>query len=74
MRVSVTGSFASGKSIFSRMLSMQKIEIVNADYIGKKILSENVEEIFKYLKLEMQEDYLEFLKTQFLKNEKIFIK
>jgi len=74
MRVSVTGSFASGKSIFSRMLSMEKIEIIDADAIGKNILRENIEEIYEFLKLDMHEDYLQYLKTQFLKDEKIFIK
>lgn len=74
VRVSVTGGFASGKSLFAKILSGGTVPVVNADSEGKKLLNGNIEEIFSYLNLKEEERNVAALKSAFLKDERTFIK
>lgn len=74
MKISVTGSFASGKSVFSKILSGGEVHIVSADDEGRKMLNENIDEIFSYLNLKNEKDAVGVLKAAFLRDEKIFIR
>jgi len=74
MKVSVTGPIGSGKSTFAEMLSRNKVDVLSGDDIGRELLMENSEEIFKYLGLDSTGNILEKLKSFFLEDEGIFIK
>ncbi len=75
MKISITGKFGTGKSVFSKYLSNNKVPIINGDLIGKQLLNEKRVEIFDYLNLEYNEDnYIKVLKIFILEKEDNFVK
>uniref|UniRef100_A0A7C3NFR9 Dephospho-CoA kinase n=1 Tax=candidate division WOR-3 bacterium TaxID=2052148 RepID=A0A7C3NFR9_UNCW3 len=74
MKIGVTGKFGTGKTTFSEFLSKGKIKIISGDELGKELLKENQKEIFAYLNLKHDQNYLERLKESITKDENIFVK
>lgn len=72
MKVAVTGNIGSGKTLFSRVFSRDKIPVIDADREGKQLLSEYRVDVFNMLNLRLTEHYVDTLKDCILNDRESF--